>query len=136
MKLKEFKIPIIICLFFLITSPIGQWVFGLGGGYLSYLVSEILPYSALEVSTELMLILSLISLIGFFYSKEKIGLIISSFMSLFFVCNLVLFFSIEYGKLPEYFYPDRYILGTIISIIILGILSMLKTNKNSCQHRV
>ncbi|MGK0447841.1 MAG: hypothetical protein ACJA2M_001620 [Polaribacter sp.] len=131
MKLREFKIPLIICLIFLITSPIGQMIFGYAGGYLSYLVSEILPNSAHDVSTELMLILSLISLIGFFYSKEKIGLIISSFLSVFFLCNLVLFFSIEYRKLPEYFYPDKYIIGTIISIIILGILTILKNKRQS-----
>ncbi len=119
----------IMCLIFLITSPIGQWVFGLAGGYLSYLASEILPFSAHEVSTELMLILSLISLIVFFYSKSKVGIIISSFLSVFFLCNLVLFFSLEYRKLPEYFYPDKYILGTFISIILLGILTILKNKR-------
>jgi hypothetical protein len=129
MKLKEFKIPLIMCLIFLITSPIGQMIFGYAGGYLSYLVSEILPYSANEVSTELMLVLSLISLIGFLYSKSKIGLIISSFLSVLFICNSVLFFSIEYGKLPEYFYPDKFIFGAIISVIILWILTLLKIKK-------
>jgi hypothetical protein len=129
MKLKEFKIPMIVCLIFLITSPIGQMIFGYAGGYLSYLASEKISFSANDISTELMLTLSLFSLIGYFYSKSKVGIIITSFLSVFFLCNLVLFFSLEYRKLPEYFYPDKYILGTFISIILLGILTILKTKK-------
>ena len=129
MTLKDYNIPIIVCLIFLITSPIGQMIFGYAGGFLAYLTSEMLPYSAHEVSVGLMLILSLISFWGFFYSKNKIGLIISSVLSTFFICNFVLFFSIEYGNLTEYFYPERYIIGAIISLIILGILTALKTKK-------
>ncbi|WP_299315948.1 hypothetical protein [uncultured Aquimarina sp.] len=129
MKLNKLEIPAVICAVFLVTSPIGQMVFGYFGGYLSYLVSEILPYSTNEISTELMLILSLISLIGFSFSKNKIGLIINSFLSVLFICNSVLFFSMESKTLTEYFYPDRFIIGSIISFIILVILTILKTKK-------
>ena len=129
MTLKEYKIPIIVCSIFLITSPIGQMIFGYAGRFLAYLTSDILPYSAHEVSAELMLILSLISLLGFFFSKNKVELIISSVLSTFFICNSVLFFSSEYGNLPEYFYPDRYMIGAIISLIILGFLTILKAKK-------
>lgn len=124
-----------VCLIFLVTSPIGL---GYAGGFLAHLISEILPYSAHEVSTELMLILSLISLLGFYYSKSNAGLKINSVLSTFFICNSVLFFSSEYKSMPEYFYPDRYIIGVFVSLIILGILTRLKmketgTNKVDSQ---
>ena len=123
MHLENYKIPALVCLAFLITSPIGQMIFGYAAGFLVFITSEVLPYSRTEISVKLMVVLSILSLFSFYYSKEILSLLLSSILSTFFICSTVLLNSIY---TYECFYPDRYILGSIISFIFLSILVKIK----------
>ena len=113
----------IVCLIFLITSPIGQWIFGLGGGFLAFLFSTNEPQIT---APKLMGILGLISIFGFVISNSKTGKLGTTISSTFFICNFVLFFSMESKMIPHYFYPQSFIIGSIVSFIILKSIEKVK----------
>ena len=123
--MKNSDIVSSICLLFLITSPIGQWIFGLGGGFLIYIFSE---NDAQIIGHKLMALLSLISIFGFIISKSQIMKLAATILATFFICNFVLFFSMESKMVPHFFYPQSFILGSLISFIILKIIERFKTN--------
>ena len=115
----------IVCLIFLITSPIGQWIFGLGGGFLAFVFAEN-DSQAHITAPNLMGLLSLVSIFGFVISKSKTGKLVATILSTFFVCNFVLFFSMESKMIPHYFYPQSFIIGSIVSFIILKSIEKVK----------
>ncbi len=121
--MKAYKISIVVCLIFLLTAPIGQLILPY---FVGYLMSELLPYSSSEIAIQLMVVLSLLSLVGFYVSKRKFGQISFSILSTVFISNTVLFYSLENRTIPELFYSDRFVLGALVSLLILVTLTVLK----------
>ncbi len=124
MKDENIKIPIVMTGLFLITSPIIQWVFGLLGGFIVYSINENLGESSRTSGTLPMLAIAVLGIIWFIIAKSSFQKWMSSFLVLFSICNAFLFFS--YGNLREYFYPDRYIIGAIVSGILLTSIGIIK----------
>ena len=111
------NIVLTVCLFFLITSPLGQYLFGLVGESLGTLFGDLLRLGS-NITSYLMLGLGLFSLIGFVFSKHRVFVYINSFLFVFSICNLILLLSNEIN-LFVIFYPDRFVVGTILSFFIL-----------------
>lgn len=130
--MKSKNIVLIVCSIFLITSPIGQIIFGYAGGLLAYVTGEVTNTKSHQIAHQLMLTLSLISLIGFTFSTTTIQRIITSILTVFFICNFVLFYSLESKSIGiEYFYPDRFVIGSILSFIILKVIDTFKSRINN-----
>jgi len=123
----------IVCLLFLITSPIGQWIFGLGGGFLAFVFAENDSQSHI-IAPKLMGFLSLVSIFGFAMSKSKTGKLITTISSTFFICNFVLSFSSQSKMIPHYFYPQSFIIGSMVSFIILKSIEKVKPKKDVSQN--
>jgi hypothetical protein len=121
--MKAYKISIVVCLIFLLTAPIGQAILPY---FVGYLISEVLPYSISEIALQLMVVLSLLSLVGFYVSKRKFGQVSFSILSTLFISNTLLFYSLENRTIPELFYSDRFVVGALVSLVILVTLTVVK----------
>lgn len=128
MKNENLKIPIITSGIFLLTSPIIQWVFGLGIGFISYFISEWTETESNVIAIELMTAMALLGILWFSLAKSTGQKWISSFLVLFSICNAFLFFSLD--NLEEYFFPDRYIIGTLASGTLLISIGLIKKKAN------
>jgi len=117
-----------VCVAFLITSPISQGILGLAGGFIAFVFFD-LNSNAYVSDSKLMGTLSIISICVFGFSKSKFSILISTILSTFFVCNFVLFFSMNSKLIPHFFYPQSYIIGSIVSFIILKLIEKTKQKK-------
>ena len=111
------NIVLSVCLFFLITSPLGQYLFGLIGESLGSVFGDLLDFDS-NITSYLMLGLGGISLIGFIFSKYRLFIFVNSFLFVFSICNLILYLSNQIN-LFVIFYPDRFVLGSLLSFLIL-----------------
>ncbi len=109
---------------FLLASPIFQLIFGFCGGYIAFMISEMTALKANDISTEIMAALSILGTVWFALAKSTKQKWASAFITLFSTCNAVLFFSLSGQK--EYFYPDKYLIGSLISGILLIGIGLIK----------
>ncbi len=109
---------------FLLASPIFQLIFGLCGGYIAFMISEMTGLKANNISTEVMAALSILGTVWFALAQSTKQKWASAFVALFSICNTVLFFSQSDQK--EYFYPDRYLIGSLISGVLLIGIGLIK----------
>lgn len=122
---KAIKIPLIVGGIFLVASPVLHILLGYAGGFLVYLSEQL---TGVLLTWQLMLVFVILSLMAFFWAKTNLWISITSFLSTTFICNTVLFSSKEF-RWVGWFYPDRYIIGSLISIIILGGLALWKRKR-------
>jgi len=123
------NIVLVVCFFFLITSPIGQYLFGLAGLSMGTVVSEFMDINSSTTTGFLMLGLGVFSLIGFAISKSTPLIYFHSFLFVFSICNLVLCIAEEIN-LFVIFYPDRFVAGAVISFFILRLIEQKRAIGN------
>lgn len=116
------NIVLVVCFFFLITSPIGQYLFGLAGLSMGTVIGEFMDMNSSTTTGFLMLGLAVFSLIGFAISKSNPLIYFHSFLFVFSICNLVLCLAEEINMFVI-FYPDRFVVGAVLSFFILRALA-------------
>tara|TARA_R110002050_G_scaffold233953_1_gene369835 strand:- start:1226 stop:1633 length:408 start_codon:yes stop_codon:yes gene_type:complete len=134
MRNENIRIPLIMSGAFLLASPIFQWIFGLCGGFIIYSVSELTELKTNEIATEIMGVLGMLGIAWFVLARSTGQKWISTFITLFSICNVVLFFSISGQK--EYFYPDRYLIGSLLSSILLCGVGLIKRNQQLTKPKL
>ena len=124
--MNKSNIVLVVCMFFLISSPVGQYLFGLAGVSMGTLFGDFLNIDANIITSYLMLGLGAFSLLGFVVSKSNPLIYFHSFLFVFSICNLILCLAEEIN-LFVIFYPDRFVLGTVLSFFILRAIVERKT---------
>jgi len=110
---------------FLLASPIFQLIFGFCGGFIAYSISELFGLIPSEIALEVMLALGFIGITSFVLARSSWQKWVSTFIIFFSICNVVLFLSIVAG-IKEYFYPDRFLVGSLLSGILLFGIGLIK----------
>ena len=124
-SMNKDNIVLVVCFFFLITSPIGQYVFSLAGFSMGSLIGELININSSTTTGFLMLGLGVFSFLGFVISKSNPLIYFHSFLFVFSICNLVLCLAEEIN-LFVIFYPDRFVVGTVLSFFILRAIVVKK----------